>query len=166
MQRSLIKSGMRYRDMEGAPRGHGGRAHLQPTSCCLSPPAISAWVHPIQDDLGLDWKVIPVVRRTFWELHMASPGESQLSTSPLQPQTEISERFSECQPLGVRLKLLIPNHYNMGIRLLLMTSNGLLVSARHFLSMKDFSPGLGFVWVWGLPNSSLIKNKLDGWESH
>lgn len=61
------------------------------------------------------------------------------------PNTEISERFSQCQPLGVRLKLLIPNHYNMGIRLLLMTSNGLLVSARHFLSMKDFSPGFGFV---------------------
>lgn len=86
--KNLIESGTRDRDMEGTPRGHGGRAHLQPTSCCLSPPAISAWVHPIQDYLGLDWKVIPAVRGTFRELHMASPGESQLSISLLQPQTQ------------------------------------------------------------------------------
>lgn len=81
-------------------------------------------------------------RGTFW-LHVAFPGESQPPTSlPTNQAQRLVSDFSGCQPLGVRLKLLIPSHYDMGIQLRLMTSNGVLVCARCFVNEGFLS------WLW------------------
>lgn len=75
--------------------------------------------------------------------HVASPGKTQPPTSlPKHQALRLVSNFSGCQPLGVRLKLLIPSHYDMGIRLLLLSSNGLLVCARHFVNEGFLS------WLW------------------
>lgn len=76
---------------------------------------------------------------------MASPKETQPPmSSPKHQALRLVSDFSGCQPLGVRLKLLIPSHYDMGIQLLLITSNGLLVCTRHFFNEGFLS------WLWFL----------------
>lgn len=104
IQRSLIEAGMRDRDMEGAPRGHGGRAHLQPTSCCLPPPATKP-IHsapPLSKCLGTSDS-----RLSGAGLESDSCCEGDLLRVPhglprrkpalylptVAPNTEISERF-------------------------------------------------------------------------
>lgn len=67
---------------------------------------------------------------------------------PLCPSTKrLVSSFSSCQPLGVRLKFLIPSHYHMGIRLPPRISNPLCVRSfvdEGFLLPAFFSPGRVF----------------------
>lgn len=134
----------------GMPEDHGGRAHLLPPSC-PSPhplatvlcPSLSAGVHSVKVCLGLGWRVSGFcVWRGFW-LPLASPGEIQPPTSlPKHHAQRSVSGCSGCQPLGVRLKFLIPNHYDTGVRLLPVAPNGLSVCARHFVNEGFLS------WLW------------------
>lgn len=135
-------------------RGSGGhalrwwrQAGLYPASLLPQPSghphhSLSGWVDPVTGHLGWSEESGSAKRRGL--LFPYPPRRSPAPASLPQNQAQrLVSNFSGCQPRGVRLKLLIPNHYHMGIRLPPMVSNGLLF-VPDVLSMKDFSLGLGF----------------------
>lgn len=107
---------------------------VPPAPATVLCPLLSAWVHPVKGSLGLGRGVSGFCMWQGFRL-LAPPGEIQpLVSLPRHHAQRFLSSFSGCPPLGVRLKILIPNHYDMGVRLLLLIPDGLFVCARHFVN--------------------------------
>lgn len=104
---------------------------------------------PLLGSLGLLWGVPGFCYAGGASCSMKHVTQGMPGPPPLCPSTKrLVSSFSSCQPLGVRLKFLIPSHYHMGIRLPPRISSPLrvrsFVDEGFLLPAFFFSPGRVF----------------------